>query len=231
MNIFFSVCLLVLFTFSCGNHAPSNTSIVQVSPFKLLQDEKIDANNFELFLRAFKKEQFLEVWAKDKTTERFIKIQSYDFCTTSGVLGPKRQEGDYQIPEGCYWIDRFNPNSKFHLSLGLNYPNDSDRILGHSQRPGSDIFIHGGCASVGCIPITNQKIEELYALATKAQELGQRKIQVHIFPSNKMEKLLQKRSKNKAFWQNLLPIFNYFDTTNKLPKVWIKPNGAYAIAN
>lgn len=226
----FCVFYFIFFIFSCGNHTPSNLSSLLTSPFQLLQEEKIDSTNFELFLRAFKKEQLLEVWAKDKTAERFIKIQHYDFCTTSGVLGPKRQEGDYQIPEGCYWIDRFNPNSKFHLSLGLNYPNDSDRILGDTQRPGSDIFIHGGCASVGCIPITNPKIETLYALASEAQRLGQQKIQVHIFPSNKMEKLLQNAGSNKAFWQNLLPIFNYFDTTNTLPKVWIKSNGAYAIA-
>lgn len=227
MKILFLFCLFIFLLISCGNSSTTNFE----NASSLLQRHQIDSTNFELFLRAFKKEQILEVWAKNKSTDTFAKIQHYDFCTSSGVLGPKRQEGDRQIPEGCYWIDRFNPNSQFYLSLGLNYPNDSDRKLGDPQHPGSNIFIHGGCASVGCIPITNPKIEILYGLASKAQHLGQAKIPVHIFPSNQMELLLESAGKNKAFWQNLYPIFKHFETTGQLPKVWIKANGAYAIAN
>lgn len=227
MKALFPFSLFTLLFISCGNFLTTTPN----TPLGLLEQNQIDSTSFELFLRAFKKEQILEVWAKSKSTDTFIKVQTYDFCTSSGTLGPKRQEGDRQIPEGCYWIDRFNPNSLFHLSLGLNYPNDSDRKLGNPQQPGSNIFIHGGCASIGCIPITNKNIEVLYTLADEAQGLGQRKIPVHIFPSNKIELLIKNASKNKAFWKNLSPIFNYFETTHQLPKVWIKPNGTYAIAN
>lgn len=227
MKFLFIPCFFAILCISCGNFSFSKAG----TPLSLLEQNKIDSTNFELFLRAFKKEQVLEIWAKNKSAKTFTKIKTYDFCTTSGVLGPKRQEGDRQIPEGCYWVDRFNPNSLFHLSLGLNYPNDSDRKLGDLQQPGTNIFIHGGCASVGCIPITNKNIEVLYALASEAKRLGQNKIPVHIFPSNKMEKLLRKTSQNTVFWQNLLPIFKHFETKQQLPKVWIKPDGTYAIAN
>lgn len=213
---------------SCTTILPANKIS---SPLSLLEVQGIDSSSFELFLRGFKQEQILEVWAKKKSSLVFKKIQCYDFCTTSGILGPKRQEGDRQIPEGCYWIDRFNPNSNFHLSLGLNYPNDSDRILGNQERLGSDIFIHGGCASIRCIPITNPKIEELYTLTTTAKQLGQSKIQIHLFPSKNMSFLLKNATQQMAFWNNLLPIFNYFEHHHQLPNVWIKPNGTYAIAN
>jgi murein L,D-transpeptidase YafK len=227
MKFLLPSCFFAILFISCGHFYFSKAG----TPLSLLQENQVDSTNFDLFLRAFKKEQIIEIWAKNKSSKTFTKVQAYDFCTTSGVLGPKRQEGDRQIPEGCYWIDRFNPNSLFHLSLGLNFPNDSDRKLGDAQQPGTNIFIHGGCASVGCIPITDKKIEVLYALASEAKRLGQNKIPVHIFPSNKMETLLQDKSQNKAFWQNLLPIFKHFENTQQLPKVWIKPNGTYAIAN
>ena len=71
----------------------------------------------------------------------------------SGTMGPKRLQGDYQVPEGFYYINEFNPNSNYHLHLGLNYPNASDKILSDSLRPGGDIYIHGSCVSIGCIPL------------------------------------------------------------------------------
>jgi len=229
MKKFLCLPFLALLSWSCNSQLTNSSNIA--STFSLLYQQQIDSSNYELFLRAFKKEKILEVWAKNSSGSKFKKIQVYNFCTTSGDLGPKRQEGDLQIPEGCYWIDRFNPNSNFHLSLGLNYPNDSDRILGHPQQPGSDIFIHGGCASVGCIPITNPKIEELYTLAEEAQKLGQQKIQVHVFPSKEMDVLIKNNTEHISFWKNLLPIFNHFETQKQLPKVWIKPDGSYAIAS
>lgn len=223
-------CLLIGgFLVACNSKLPTKDK--NDSPLELLTAYKIDCQNFEIFLRAFKQEKILELWAKNKSSKLFTKIQTYDFCTSSGVLGPKRQEGDLQIPEGCYWIDRFNPNSRFHLSLGLNYPNDSDRILGHPQYPGSDIFIHGGCASVGCIPITNKKIEELYAIAQTAKDQGQTKIQVHIFPSQNMQSLIKEQPSQASFWKNLWPLFHHFETYKQIPSFWIESNGAYILKN
>ncbi len=92
--------------------------------------------------------------------------------------------GDYQVPEGFYYINEFNPRSLYHLSLGLNYPNASDRMLCDMSQPGGDIYIHGSCVTTGCIPITDGQIEELYVLAAHAKDMGQDFIPVHIFPVN-----------------------------------------------
>src|SRR6185295_14539267 len=80
-------------------------------------------------------------------------------------------------------VTRFNPLSLFHLSLGLDYPNVADRAAGQPGGSlGGDIFIHGGCASVGCIPLGDQAIEEVYVAALDARARGQQSIPVHIFP-------------------------------------------------
>ncbi len=99
---------------------------------------------------------------------RFRLVASYPILAVSGGPGPKRREGDKQVPEGFYEIDRFNPKSLFHLSLGLNYPNAADRVLSDREHPGGDIFIHGSNVTVGCAPLGNDAIEELYLAALDA---------------------------------------------------------------
>ena len=96
----------------------------------LLDEQEIRNNSLRLYLRAFKQEKKIEIWAKNSYDEEFVFIKDYDICATSGVLGPKRRQGDGQIPEGFYHINKFNPASNFYLSLGINYPNASDKILG-----------------------------------------------------------------------------------------------------
>ncbi len=145
--------------------------------------KEISYKNFQLFIRAFKKEKLLEVWVKEAEKEKYILLNTYDFCETSGTLGPKRKEGDLQIPEGVYTINHFNPQSNFYLSLGINYPNASDRILSDPRKPGGNIYLHGNCVTIGCIPLTDDKIKELYVLAVEARNNGQEKIPVHIFPA------------------------------------------------
>ena len=130
----------------------------------------------EIFIRVFKQEKVLELWAFLASEAVFKRVKGYSICRTSGNLGPKRREGDLQIPEGFYFIDRFNPKSNFYLSLGINYPNRSDTILGKKGEPGSDIFIHGGCATVGCVPITDDSIKEVYWVAVQAKSNGHSKI-------------------------------------------------------
>src|SRR6185436_20905744 len=98
---------------------------------------------------------------------------TYKVCQQSGTTGPKRVEGDYQVPEGFYYINEFNPNSNYHLSLGLNYPNASDRLLSDSLRPGGNIYIHGNCVSTGCIPVNDEQIEEIYIITSSAKAQGQ----------------------------------------------------------
>lgn len=120
----------------------------------------------EIELAAFKAERRLDLFARDRRGElRFIK--SYPILGASGVGGPKLNEGDRQVPEGLYQIDRLNPNSSYHLSLHVNYPNAFD--LEQARRdgrtnPGRDIFIHGGRSSIGCMAIGDDAIEELFVL-------------------------------------------------------------------
>lgn len=98
-----------------------------------LNTQRVSYNDFEIFIRGFKYERVLEVWVRQKNENMFSLLHTYNFCASSGELGPKRREGDLQIPEGVYSINHFNPESNFHLSLGLNYPNASDKILSTSS--------------------------------------------------------------------------------------------------
>jgi murein L,D-transpeptidase YafK len=194
--------------------------------------KEISYKNFQLFLRAFKKERLLEVWVKESTSDHYVLLSTYDFCATSGDLGPKRKEGDLQIPEGVYTINHFNPQSNFHLSLGINYPNASDKLLGDQVHPGGEIYLHGNCVTIGCIPLTDDKIKELYVLAVEARNNGQEKIPVHIFPAKittgQLNALKQDYpASTVAFWENLKVVYDDFELSKKLKSVKIKNNGQY----
>lgn len=102
-------------------------------------------------------------------------LRSYDIALGFAPRGDKKVEGDGKTPEGHYLIDRRNPNSRFHLSIGIDYPRSRDiaeaRALG--QDPGGDIFIHGKGNPIsrlqpdwtwGCIAVTNDEMEEVYAM-------------------------------------------------------------------
>jgi murein L,D-transpeptidase YafK len=102
----------------------------------------------QLLLRAFKKEKQLEVWASSKEGEALQHVANYEICRLSGGLGPKKKEGDWQVPEGFYAIDHYKDKSDYYLALRVNYPNRRDRQLRYS---GSAIMIHGRCVSIGCL--------------------------------------------------------------------------------
>ena len=196
--------------------------------------EKNINSEYDLFLRAFKKEAFIEVWVKNKKDQKFINLKNYTICSSSGKLGPKRKMGDLQVPEGFYFIDRFNPSSNFHLSLGINYPNNSDRILSTHKNLGGDIFIHGNCVTVGCLPLTNEFIEEVYLLALEAKSTGQNHIPVHIFPtkldSNNYQNLRKEYSSNTLlldFWANLKEGYEYFEANKSICTVSVDKKGKY----
>lgn len=235
--------LLVLFV-SCGeNNNPEYNNMTRVEiayheNYDFLKNELgekgITFENLEIFIRAFKQEEIVELWAKNNTDDFFVEIKKYTFCKSSGKLGPKRKEGDGQIPEGFYHIDRFNPNSKFYLSLGLNYPNGSDLILSDHEKPGNDIFIHGGCATVGCIPIVNEKIKELFVLASEARKNGQEKIPVHTFPFKMTDDNINKYQKgnlqHQLFWKDLQVGLMYFEKNKKVPEMSVLKNGRYFLS-
>ena len=166
----------------------------------------------------------------------FTLLHTYDFCTTSGSLGPKRKEGDLQIPEGVYHINHFNPISNFYLSLGISYPNASDNILSDKDQPGGSIYIHGNCVTVGCIPLTDDKIKELYVLAVEAKSNGQEKIPIHIFPtkldSTSIEVLSREFQHSPhivAFWKSLQPIYQDFENSRTLKTIKVNGKGVYGL--
>jgi murein L,D-transpeptidase YafK len=86
-----------------------------------------------IYIRSFKYNGELEVWARNSKSDSFSFFKKYKICALAGTMGPKRMEGDYQVPEGFYYINDFNANSNYHLSLGLNYPNPADKLLSDSM--------------------------------------------------------------------------------------------------
>jgi murein L,D-transpeptidase YafK len=197
---------------------------------KLLKDAKLPNPCPSIFFRAFKMEGILEIWGSAKGGEYRL-IQTYTVAKQSGIAGPKRQEGDGQVPEGVYTINRFNPKSSFYLSLGLDYPNASDLIrTANKEAPGSDIFIHGNSVSIGCLAMTDPIIEEIYLLALMGKAKG---IPVHIFPARmkgpRYAELREANSAHLGFWDELQPIYLAFEKTRRVPKVRVTPSGAYQI--
>lgn len=184
-----------------------------------------------LYFRAFKRERELEMWAGPAKGPMKL-VRTYRIVAASGELGPKRREGDLQVPEGFYRIDRFNPASRFHLSLGLDYPNASDRVRSDPRAPGGDIFIHGGRSSIGCMALTDPVIEEVYVCALDAG----RPIPVHVFPCRMTDAAMKsladevgEESGLMRFWNELRPAYAQFERTRQVPKVTIEKNGAYVV--
>ena len=171
-----------------------------------------------IFIRIFKAEEELEVWFDDG--EKFQRYRTYPICTYSGDLGPKLREGDYQSPEGFYFVTpgQMNPRSRFHLSFNLGYPNAYDR---YHDRTGSALMVHGQCVSIGCYAMTDPVIEEIYTAADAALRQGQPFFRVHIFPfrmtTENMER--HRRSRWYDFWENLKEGYDFFERSGRPPNV------------
>jgi murein L,D-transpeptidase YafK len=210
---------------------------VEDSLKKQFEDKKLQWPPEQLYLRSFKYDRQLEVWVKEENKNTFKLFKAYKVCMQSGTMGPKRMEGDYQVPEGFYYINEFNPNSNYHLALGLNYPNASDKMLSDSLRPGNSIYIHGNCVSTGCIAIADIPIEELYIMASYAKEQGQDFIPVHVFPvkynvKKSFEYLAQATKENQPlqnFAVSLKGAYDYFEAKKQLPVVMINRKGQYIV--
>ena len=191
----------------------------------------------QMYVRSFKYDRQLEVWVKDNAKSSFKLFKTYKVCMQSGTMGPKRLEGDYQVPEGFYYINEFNPNSNYHLALGLNYPNASDKLLSDSLHPGNSIYIHGNCVSTGCIAISDVPIEEIFVLASQAKEVGQDFIPVHVFPikynvKKSFEYLAAATKDNQplqTFAITLKEAFDYFEIKKQLPVILVNKKGEYII--
>lgn len=182
-----------------------------------------------VFIRIFKKERTLEVWMEEDEKYRFLK--QYPICSYSGELGPKLKEGDAQAPEGFYRVRRedLNPNSQYHLSMNIGFPNRYDRMHG---RTGSLLMIHGGCVSIGCYAMGDEAIDEIYELTETALASGQPSVPVHIFPFRMTETNMDRQIENRwyDFWQNLKEGYDFFESNKSVPVVRVK-EGRYSFSS
>lgn len=150
----------------------------RLAPF--FKEAKIAYPPKSISLLGFKEEKRLELWAN--TGAGPVWIRNYSIKRASGKSGPKLREGDRQVPEGLYRIVVLNPNSSYHLSLKINYPNEFDRKqarLDGRRSLGGDIFIHGKAVSIGCLAMGDEAIEELFTLTGR---IGRENVTVVLAP-------------------------------------------------
>jgi murein L,D-transpeptidase YafK len=195
-------------------------------------DERLSAKDLALgapiFMRIFKKESELELWMKKGP--RYVLFATYPICRWSGDLGPKLAQGDRQSPEGFYTVARrqLNPNSRWHLSFNLGYPNAFDRS---QKRTGDYLMVHGGCGSIGCYAVTNPVIDEIWQIITKAFASGQPRFHVHVMPFrwSDWNTRLHEADRWRDFWSDLRRGHDLFETTGLPPSVSVC-RGRYAVA-
>jgi murein L,D-transpeptidase YafK len=173
-----------------------------------------------IFMRIFKREFELELWMKQAGA--FVHFATYPICRWSGRIGPKLKEGDAQAPEGFYTVDAsaLNPQSRWHRSFNLGYPNALDRAHG---RTGSFLMVHGGCGSIGCYAMTDPVIDEIWRIATAALGNGQPRFHVHVFPFRMTDDNLAGEADSlwSPFWQDLKAGHDMFETSRTPPKIHV----------
>jgi len=171
-----------------------------------------------VLLRIFKREFELEVWLKKG--DRYERFATYPICMWSGNLGPKLKQGDRQSPEGFYTVDKtaLNPNSSYHLSFNLGFPNAFDRSHG---RTGSFLMVHGDCRSIGCYAMTDAVIDEVWKLVTSALDNGQARFQAQVYPFRMTDKNMawHAKDKNASYWRQLKEGNDLFERSNIPPQV------------
>lgn len=202
---------------------------------KMIEEKGIDYASMEVFFRTIKKEQILEVWAKDRIkNDKFKLIKTYELCVNTN---PDTLRGiDLLVPESFYYIKYFYPDNPYFVRLEINFPNQSDKKRGRS---GGDIAIHGGCYSTYCSPFTDDDIKELYVFALEAKSKGQKQVPVHNFPfrmtDDNVEKYKQDpryRNKKKIIFNrdNMKYGFQYFEKNKQLFKFTVDKQGRYIYA-
>ncbi len=172
-----------------------------------------------LYLVGLKEEKELRIYAIDKDddidTSSAKLLHTYDILAASGEAGPKLKQGDWQVPEGFYKIDSFNPNSLYHLSLRVNYPNKEDKEHAENEKRtklGGDIMIHGSNASVGCLAMGDDAIEEIYVLVS---DVGRENVDVILAPCNLAKTKSKIKMSEQPKW--LAPLYKRLsDVLNKL---------------
>jgi murein L,D-transpeptidase YafK len=220
MNCRFAALFLSLALASCTpeGFVPKHKTPVPARTLSLMQQQNMDPAA-PILMRVYKAEAKLEIWKKNRSGQ-YVPLESFNICRWSGDLGPKQREGDRQAPEGFYTITPvlMNPNSNYYLSFDTGFPNAYDRS--HSWS-GSNLMVHGDCTSRGCYAMTNEAVEEIYALARDAFDGGQRGFQLQLLPFRMTADNLYKFRKNPniAFWKNLKEGSDHFEVTQQEPVV------------
>jgi murein L,D-transpeptidase YafK len=183
---------------------------------------KIDTTpSSPVLIRAYKKEAELEIW-KTKSDGQYALLKTYPICRWSGQLGPKKREGDMQVPEGFYTIApaQMNPNSHYYLAFNVGYPNAYDRALG---RTGGSVMVHGVCSSAGCFSMTDEQIDDIYAIAREAFRGGQREIQMQSYPFHMTAENIAKYrlDPNIDFWKEIKVGADHFEVAKTEPSVLV----------
>ncbi len=172
-----------------------------------------------ILIRIFKEEAELEVWKQD-TSGRYALLKTYPICRWSGDLGPKVKLGDRQAPEGFYPITpaQMNPNSNYYLAFNLGFPNAFDKA---NDRTGDFLMVHGDCSSAGCYAMTDEQIQEIYALGRDAFLGGQKAFQVQAYPFRMTALNLARHrdNPNMPFWRMIKEGYDYFELTRAEPHV------------
>ncbi|TAE78272.1 MAG: 2-dehydro-3-deoxyphosphooctonate aldolase [Verrucomicrobia bacterium] len=173
-----------------------------------------------VFLRAFKEEALLELWVLQRASGRYQHFRTWSIAALSGGPGPKLAEGDRQVPEGFYYVppSAMKPDSRFHLAFNIGYPNAYDR---HHRRTGSHIMVHGDRVSIGCLAMTDERIEEIYTLCAAALDGGQPFFRIHLFPFRMNDERMARETKSEwfDFWQNLREGHDHFERLGLPPEV------------
>lgn len=173
-----------------------------------------------ILMRIFKRDFELEVWMLKNG--RYELFATYPICKWSGRLGPKLASGDRQAPEGFYSVDRgaLNPNSRWHRSFNLGFPNPYDRS---HDRSGSFLMVHGGCGSIGCYAMTNPVIDEIWTILNRAFDGGQKRFQAQVFPFRMTEANLARYdgAQWSEFWTDLKSGHDLFEKDRLPPAVGV----------
>ncbi len=216
-----SALLVVAGCSSSPNHSTVSARSVTPIPAATLaaMDQINSKRDAPILIRAYKKESEIEIW-KLTSSGRYALMKSYPVCRWSGQLGPKTREGDRQVPEGFYSVTpaQMNPNSALWLAFNVGYPNAMERSLG---RNGGDIMVHGTCSSRGCFAMTNEQIEEIYAVMREAFAAGQKSVQFQSYPFRMTAENLAKfrNDPNLPFWKNLKEGNDRFEVTKTEPVI------------
>jgi murein L,D-transpeptidase YafK len=193
-----------------------------ISSATLAKMEALDTTpSSPTLIRTYKKEAELEIW-KMKSNGEYALLKTYPMCRWSGQLGPKKREGDMQVPEGFYSIapGQMNPNSHYYLAFNVGYPNAYDRAYG---RTGGNVMVHGVCSSAGCFSMTDEQVADIYAIARDSFNGGQREIQLQSYPFHMTAENIAKfrLDPNIDFWKNLKDGSDHFEVTKAEPSVLV----------